>query len=156
MSLFKNDGNNPLVAIGMVIGLAIVPTLILGGLVGGAAWLGWLGVKAAIALATTGSAAGILTPGVVLGAIAGGGALLLAGSYTGANEAFVRIFKEKILGKNPDAPRKSAQPSAPPSASWVKMCKDLNARKGFNAAQKDKEPEQALPPTPKPPDIKAP
>lgn len=134
-----NGGNNPLVALGMVITLGVIPLALMGGLIGGAGWLGYLGVKAAIAFATTGTLAGVATPGVMAATVLGGAALLGAGYYTGAVHGLSYMFKEKILRReNPEEPlfrRKVKAPEAP-SRAWKDMVSDLNARKGFDAAAK--------------------
>lgn len=159
-SLFKNDGNNPLAAIGMVIAMGVIPLALMGGIVGGAAWLGYLGIKAVIGLATAGTAAGVFTPGVIAGTVLGGGALLAAGHYTGALQGLGYMFKDKVLRReNPDAPLFTRKVKAPeqPSQAWQNMVSDLNARKGFDAAAKKDDKAEATPAAKKqPPQVDAP
>lgn len=150
MSIFKNDGNNPLVAVGMVLALAVVPMALMAGIVGGAAWLGWVGAKAAIAIATTGTAAGVLSPGAAVGAVLGGAALLAAGHYTGALQGLGYMFKKYILRKDPDAepPRRHLKPAPKPWNSRTGILQKLNISRRFGKAAKKPGKDAATPPEP--------
>ncbi|MEZ0226831.1 MAG: hypothetical protein ACAH83_19905 [Alphaproteobacteria bacterium] len=155
MSLFRNDGNNPLAALGMIIALGVVPYALAAGIIGGIGWVGYLGVKAAIALATTGSAVAAVSPLTVLGTVLGGGAMLAAGAYTGINQVLWREFSMKVL-RRPDPELHEYAPQEPPSAAWQEMIKEKNARRDFgNAAKQDAAPETPpllpAPGSPKPP-----
>lgn len=156
MSLFKDDGNNPLAALIMVFALGVVPMALAAGVIGGIGWLGFLGVKAAVAMVTMGSLAGVLSPAATLGTVVGGGALLAAGSYTGVNQALWRQFSMKFLGRDPESHEYKHVPPEPTSAAWQEMIKEKNARRDFgSAAKQDATPETAPPPpapnSPKPP-----
>ncbi|TAL27711.1 MAG: hypothetical protein EPN97_16585 [Alphaproteobacteria bacterium] len=154
-SWFRNDGDNPLAALGMVFALGVVPMAIAAGVIGGIGWLGYLGVKAAITMVTTGSLAGILSPAAALGTVVGGAAVLAAGAYTGVTEALWRQFSMKVL-RRPDPDNYQYAQQEAPSAAWQELIKEKNARNGFeNAAKKDAAPAanpvSPSPGSPKPP-----
>ena len=117
-SFFKNDGNNPLVPLIMVIGMGVVPTVVIGAVALGGLYL--------VAQAGMALAASIGTPA----AIATGTAVGLAfGQASGLNQKLWGKLREKITGKKPAPP--PVQEYEPTSEAWQDMVKNLDARKAF-------------------------